>query len=139
MGNICSYVGNLTTDVELKQTAQGVSVASFNIAVKRPHVKDVTDFFRVVAWRAQAEFVSRYFHKGDWICVSGYNQTGSYKKKVGGEEIEIGYVELKVEDVSFCGKTGSSAEQTPSEQQPSFTAPVMPHFEELGKDDDLPF
>lgn len=47
--NMVGYVGNLTADAELKQTTQGVAVATFTVAVKRPFRKDVTDYFRCVA------------------------------------------------------------------------------------------
>ena len=48
MNNIC-LTGRLTSDVELKQTQSGVSVCSFSVAVKRPNVKDTTDFINCVA------------------------------------------------------------------------------------------
>ena len=59
--------GRLTADPELKQTPNGVAVVSFSIAVNRRFGsggQQQTDFFNVTAWRATAEFVSRYFHKG---------------------------------------------------------------------------
>lgn len=131
--NLVGYVGNLTSDVELKATPQGVSVATFTIAVKRPYKKDVTDFFRCVAWRGEAEFISRYFHKGDYISVNGYNTTRSYKKKVGGEELNISAVELMVERAEFCGsKNGQS-------QQSTEFVPPSASFEEVPPDYDLPF
>lgn len=131
--NTIGYVGNLTSDVELKSTTQGVSVATFTIAVKRPYKKDVTDFFRCVAWRSDAEFISKYFHKGDYISVSGYNTTRSYKKKVGNDEVSIPVVELVVERAEFCGsKNGQS-------QQNTDFVPPSANFEEVPPDDDLPF
>lgn len=61
-------VGNLTADPELKQTASGLSVCSFTIAVNRRMSKadqgqQSVDFINVVAWRQSAEFVCHYFKK----------------------------------------------------------------------------
>ena len=57
-------IGNLTADPELKQTAGGISVCSFSIAVNRKMAKNnECDFITIVAWRQQAEFVTRYFKK----------------------------------------------------------------------------
>lgn len=73
-------IGNLTADPELKQTQGGTSVCSFNIAINRyskePDAKKV-DFFTVVAWQQKAEFVSRYFKKGQAIVVCGNLRTES--------------------------------------------------------------
>ena len=64
-------IGNITKDVELKQTPNGVSVCSFDIAVNRKINKDEVDFITIVAWRQQAEFVWKYFKKGQAILVCG--------------------------------------------------------------------
>ena len=60
--------GRLTADPELRQNPSGIAVTSFSIAVNRRYSKNAseqqTDFFNVVAWRQNAEFISRYFRKG---------------------------------------------------------------------------
>lgn len=136
--NMVGYVGNLTADVELKLTPQGVAVATFTVAVKRPFKKDVTDYFRCVAWRNDAEFISKYFHKGDYISVKGYNTTRSYDKQVGGDSLKIQVVELLVEKAEFCGSTGGGSNQgvvaTPQYGE------ATSQFTEVPQDDeDLPF
>ena len=75
-------VGNLTADPELKQTASGISVLSFTLAVNRRFAsrsgeqgESQADFITVVAWRQTAEFISKYFRKGSAICVTGSIQT----------------------------------------------------------------
>ncbi len=132
--NFAGYVGNIASDIELKQTTDSVSVLTLTIAVKRPHKKDVTDFIRAKFWRADAENVSRYFKKGDYIWVKGFTTTGSYTKKVGGEEVKIPTFELVVEGWGFCGSTKDSSN---SQGAPAFSAP--PTFEEVPVDDTLPF
>jgi len=79
-------MGRLTRDPELRHTPNGVPVASFSLAVDRPFVpKDggekQTDFIDVVAWRSTAEFVSKYFVKGQMAAVTGRLQIRDWTDK----------------------------------------------------------
>ena len=75
MFNKVIMMGRLVTDPELRTTPQGVNVCSFRIAVDRRFQQKgeekKSDFFNVVAWRQQADFVHRYFTKGRLILVEG--------------------------------------------------------------------
>lgn len=83
MNNIC-LLGRLTVDPELKTTPNGVSVTSFNLAVDRyTGGERKADFIPIVAWRATAEFITRYFRKGDMIAVNGTLTTRPYRDKEG--------------------------------------------------------
>ena len=66
-------IGNLVADQELKQTSNSVFVTSFRIAVHRKFAKDAqqTDFIDIVVWRKDAEFVCKYFKKGQEILIIG--------------------------------------------------------------------
>ena len=130
------FTGRLTSDPELKQTQNGVSVCSFALAVKRPRVKDKTDFINFVAWRAQAEFVCRYFKKGDAMEVSGALTSRKYQDSNGNNRVAF---EVECDDISFCltGGKQESAEET-RQEAPQYATKEEPHFEQL-KDDDLPF
>ena len=75
--------GRLGDDIELRQTREGVSVASFSLAVSRPRTKDTTDWIDCVAWRQQAEFLSRYTKKGHLIAVVGMLTVSKYEDKNG--------------------------------------------------------
>lgn len=134
--NSISLTGRLTQDVELKATPNGVSVCSFTIAVARPHVKDTTDFINCVAWRQTAEFVSRYFHKGKMIGISGVLTSRKFEDKNGNKRTAF---EVVVENAEFCGDAKND-DQKPTEslQNPAET-PIEPHFVEVSGDDDLPF
>ena len=79
--------GRLGADIELRQTQQGVSVATFTLAVSRPRAKDTTDWINCVAWRQSAEFLSRYTHKGDLIAVAGMLTTRKYEDKEGNKRV----------------------------------------------------
>ena len=63
MNSIC-LVGNICNDLELKSTNSGKSVCSFNLAVRRPFAKDVTDFITIVVWNKQAENLVKFCGKG---------------------------------------------------------------------------
>jgi len=67
--------GRLTRDPELRTTQSGTQVASFTVAVDRDYADQSgsrdTDFIDCVAWRQCAEFVSKYFRKGQLIIVEG--------------------------------------------------------------------
>ena len=82
MYNRIILIGRLTADPELRQTQSGTSVCSFSIAVQRPFASNggerQTDFLNIVAWRQNADFVARYFHKGSMIGVEGRLETRDY-------------------------------------------------------------
>ncbi len=86
MLNHIVIMGRLTRDPELRTTSSGISVTSFTVAVDRDFggrdgAERQTDFIDCVAWRATGEFVSKYFHKGSMIVVSGRLQSRKWKDK----------------------------------------------------------
>ena len=156
MNNV-SLMGRLTADPELKQTYNGVSVLSFCIAVDRPYSKDgnqQADFINIVAWRQTAEFVSKYFSKGQMIALEGCIQTRPYEDKNGNNRIAF---EVIARRVCFCGGKSNDNRQatngnvTKDNSQPNNQSSpnIKPDesdfdsldgFEEIGTpDDDLPF
>ena len=140
--------GRLTDDPELKQTPSGVSVCTFGIAVNRRFTsKDASaqtqaDFFNITAWRATAEFVSKYFRKGSSICVVGSLQNRTWTDQQGAKHYATDIVADEVNFVDSRNESASSAPYTnDAYSAPSFSsdASVAPKFEELKTDDDLPF
>lgn len=102
--NKCIFIGRLTADPELRTTQSGISNCNFKIAVQR-RFKDnngerQADFFNCVSWRQTAEFVTRYFHKGDMIAVEGSMQNRSYDAQDGSKRY---ITELVVDNVEMCG------------------------------------
>ena len=75
--------GNLTKDVETRETASGALMARFSVAVKRPYSKDETDFFDVTAWRSLAEICGKYLKKGSKVALVGYFTSRSYDDNQG--------------------------------------------------------
>lgn len=102
MNNIC-IIGRLTTAPEIKKTTSGVSVCSASIAVDRDYKvngEKATDFIPCVFWRGTAEFVGKYFKKGDMIAVVGSLESRKYKDKDGNNRTVW---EVKADKVNFCG------------------------------------
>ena len=88
MLNHIVIMGRLTRDPELRTTQAGVSVTSFTVAVDRDFGgrdggERQTDFIDCVAWRSTGEFVSKYFHKGSMIVVSGRLQSRKWQDRDG--------------------------------------------------------
>lgn len=107
--NRAILMGRLTRDPELKTTTSGINVCSFSIAVDRRFQtkgeERKADFFNIVAWRQQAEFVSRYFKKGNMILVEGELQTRQYTNKDG---VNVNVTEIVADQISFTGSKSES-------------------------------
>jgi len=138
----------MVADPELKTTPTGVNVCSFRIAVGRRFVKanepQQTDFLDVVAWRTQAEFVTKYFSKGKPILVCGSIQSRNWQDKEGNKRTtveiiadEISFVERK--SVSDGMSDSASSDMSSSAAAYSTNFESTPKFEEISADDDLPF
>ena len=148
MNSIC-LMGRLTADPELYNTQSGVAVTSFKLAVDRDYTpkgqEKQADFIPVVAWRQTAEFVCRYFRKGQRIALQGSLQSRSYTDKDGNKRTAY---EVVADNVFFAeSKNGGAApashydNQVPqySEPQPAFSTASSGDFEEIVSDDELPF
>ena len=88
MLNKVILMGRLTRDPELRHTQSDVPVASFSLAVDRGYSRrddsqQNVDFINIVAWRNTAEFVSKWFSKGQLVAVSGRLQVRSYTDRDG--------------------------------------------------------
>ncbi len=138
--NKCILVGRLTRDPELKNTQSGIPLANFTVAVDRRFKnKDGeydTDFINCVAWRSTAEFVSKYFRKGDPIAVVGSIQTRSWEDDTGNKRYAT---EINVDEASFVPgkpKASQSASSQDTEWLDEHTESSTDVTEDPG---DLPF
>jgi single-strand DNA-binding protein len=138
----------MTADPELKQTQTGTSVCSFSIAVNRRFSKNeqaqTVDFINIVAWRQSADFVCRYFKKGNPILVCGQLQTRSWTDNQGQKRYATEVVADEVSFVASAAQTGSMGGQGSSTYTPeaystpaASAGPAM--FEEIPNDGELPF
>ncbi len=142
MINMVALMGRITYSPELKSTPNGLSVIRFQVAVDRTYQpkgqERQADFIDCVAWRQTAEFISRYFHKGNMIAIEGTIQTSNYRDKNGNNRKQT---EVLVNNVSFCGsKNESGSMDIEPESVAKYSSTDNSDFEEIvDDDDDLPF
>lgn len=124
-------IGNLTKEPELTETASGVSVCRFTIAVNRNYTQDgekQTDFFNCTAWRGQAESIAKYCNKGNKVAVTGSIQLRNYEDNQG---IKRTAVDIIVQDVEFLTPKAQDEPEEPRRKRPT-----LQPMEEQGE---LPF
>lgn len=134
MLNTIAIMGRLTADPILRRTQTGVAVASFTLACERdfaPQGADKeTDFIDVCAWRYTAEFVEKYFSKGQMAVVTGRLQIRNWEDKGGNKRRSA---EILADHVYFGDSKKDGA-------KPEYNAPQPQDFSEVTEDDpDLPF
>ena len=149
MLNSVSLLGRLAQDPELRHTPSGTAVCTFSLAVNRSYTSKQsgerpTDFIDIVTWRSTAEFVSKYFKKGQMAAVHGSIQTRSYTDREGNKRRAF---EVVADQVFFADSKGSqntsSVFQPPVDSMASAPAPAFEmgdtqDFQEL-ENEDLPF
>lgn len=157
MLNVVAIMGRLVADPELRTTQQGTNVCTFRIAFERNFAKQgeqrQADFIDIVAWRQQAEFVSKYFQKGSMIAIDGSLQTRQYQDKQGNNRTAV---EVVANNISFAGakaadkpaaasydqQTRNYVQQASAAQsapQPTYTQGSTDDFAVINDSDDLPF
>lgn len=129
MLNCIILMGRLVADPELRSTSSGISVCSFRIAVDRDFADKATgqrqaDFIDIVAWRSTAEFVSRYFKKGQMIAVKGSLQSRNWQDKDGNKRTSY---EVQADTVHFADSKRDSGGSYRQDDDPnrfdSYTPP----------------
>ena len=152
MLNVVAIMGRLVADPELRTTPAGYSVCSFRIACDRSYVQQgqqrQADFIDIVAWRQQADFVSKHFQKGSLIAVEGSLQTRQYQDKNGNNRTAV---EVVANNISFSGAKRQDGQNAPSYEQQTashveqakaqtgFAQGSADDFAVINDNDDLPF
>ncbi len=160
--NVVCLLGRLTADPELRYTPNQVAVTSFSLAVDRTYQpkgqeQRQADFINLVAWRQTAEFICRFFHKGQRIAIQGSLQSRQYTDKEGNKRTAY---EVVVDNAFFAESKNSAGpgngygnqgyapaprfdapaqQPTYNEAQPAFSTASENDFEEIVGDDQLPF
>ena len=132
--NKAQLVGRLTKDVEVRysQGDSQMAIARFTVAVDRRGKNNEADFISCVAFGKTAEFVEKYFSKGNRIGICGHIQTGSYTDKDGKKV----YTTDVVADEAEFVESKSSAEQ--GKEQPKVDENGFMNIPD-NIDEDLPF
>lgn len=141
MLNTITIQGRLTRTPELRHTGSGVAVTNFTLACERDFSEGgekVTDFIEFVAWRNTAEFVSKYFSKGNMAVVKGRLQIRQYTDRDGNKRTAA---EVVAENVYFSGDKSnapaheSGAESPVAAEKPTdYSAPANLWAETPGED-----
>lgn len=129
-------LGNVSREVEVRTTQNGVKVANFGIAVNRRFTNAQgnreADFFTVIAWRGLAEFAEKYVEKGKKLLIIGSVQNRQYDTQDGQKK---NVTEIIAEEIEFAGtKTDEKKTEGRAEQE----KPKQPELTEV-EDYDLPF
>ena len=118
-------LGRISKEITYKQTPSGTSVTSFSIAINRNFKNKEgnydADFLQCVSYRNTADFINKYFKKGDMICVDGRVQTRSYEQ----DGTKRYVTEIVVESAEFCGskkEDSSKSEHTEIEVPQNYTS-----------------
>ena len=112
--NSVTMIGRLCNEPELRRTQSGTACCSFSLAVKRPKVKDTTDFHDFVVWQQGAEYLCQYGHKGDLVGVTGYLITRSWQDKEGNKRKAI---EVNCDSVELISSKKNDSNSQPAQTQ----------------------
>ena len=127
--------GRLVADPELRMTQSNISVVSFKIAVDK-YVKEgekQADFIECNAWRGTAEFISKYFTKGQEILIRGAIHNKEWTDK---NNVKHYTYEVTAENAEFCGSKASNAQP---QQNSDSVLGDLGSFEEIISDGEVPF
>lgn len=124
--NSWTGIGRLTRDPETRFLSDGTAVCSFSVAIdkigKPKNEGDPTaDFFRVTAWRRQAEIVQQYLQKGNQVCVQGSVSLNVYNKQDGGmgASLEVNADRITLIDSKPKDEDGQAQRPAPAQRQGS--------------------
>lgn len=132
MLNKAILAGRLTKNPEMSATPSGTIVAKFTLAVNRRFNREETDFISIVCFNKTAEFVEKYFTKGQAAIVVGSIQTRSWEAD--GQKRYA--TDVIADEVNFCGSKKDNENTT--QEAPQEAPQEYERFETVD-DDDLPF
>lgn len=106
--------GRLVADVELKTVGDNISVTEFTVAWSEKYNDNEKKLFlRCKAWRSTAEFISKYFSKGQQIVIEGNMLTEEWEKDGEKKSRTI----CNVEKASFCGNKSENSSNNKSDNE----------------------
>ena len=124
--------GRLTADIELRRTQSDVVNTEFTIAWSEKYKEVETRcFMRCKAWRQTAEFLDKYFRKGQEILIEGHMVTEEWEKDGDKKSRTI----CLIDKVNFCGSKSSNGSSIP----PKTDADGFANIPDDVEDDELPF
>lgn len=140
MLNAITIMGRLAADPEIRYTQSQIPVVAFTIACEddfSTQENPKTYWIDIVAWRTTAQFVSRYFHKGDMIIVDGKLTTRNWEDQNGNKRKAVEVVADRVYFGQAKAKESRSESNYDEADIPDLSYPEIE--EEMTGDGDLPF
>lgn len=153
-------IGNVGAEPSVRYLEGNVKVASFNLATSERRresngeTREITEWHSIVVWRASAEYVEKYVHKGSQLYVEGKIRTRNYTDQSG---VKKYVTEIVADNLQLLGRKSDSEQgvqaSAPSQSSPQYSAPQYatpqysapqtnqaPQFSAAPDDtDDLPF
>jgi single-strand DNA-binding protein len=108
--NSVTLIGNLATDVEVRDVGDDKKVANFLLAVDRPNAGDEADFVRITAWNRQAEVCAQFLAKGRRVAVDGRLRSSSWEDADGKRRSAVEVVARSVEFLSSPQRDGAESD-----------------------------
>ena len=105
--NSVTLIGNLATDVEVRDVGDDKKVANFLLAVDRPATDSDADFVRITAWNRQAEVCAQFLARGRRVAVEGRLRTSSWEDEDGKKRTAVEVVARSVEFLSPPAREGA--------------------------------
>ena len=130
-------LGRLVADPETRMTQSNIAMTRFKLAANRQgkpqEGQPSADFFQITAWRATAEFVSKFFRKGQQVLVEGYLRNNSYTDKDGNKRYSD---DIHADKVYFADSKRDKVDDTSDGYSPASTYQDPPLTED---EEELPF
>ncbi len=127
-------LGRLTADPETRYTQSNIPMTRFKIAVNRQgkhqEGQPTADFFQITAWRQTAEFIQKYFTKGQQVLIEGYLRNNQYTDKDGNKRYSD---DIHADKVYFADSKRDRVDDT------SESYSVVSAYQDPQADEDLPF
>lgn len=141
MNNVC-LIGRLTRDIEINETQSGTKYARFSVAVQRNYKNDndeyEADFINCTAFGNTAEFVGKYFVKGQGIGVEGRLQTRKWDED-GTTRYAMDVIADKIDFTSGKPSGAEKSNKASADNKQDDNSLPAPEGFAPSNDDDLPF
>jgi single-strand DNA-binding protein len=129
-------IGRLGADPELRYTAEGVPVATFNVATSETYKdkggtkQEKTEWHRVVAWRKLGEIAGEYLKKGKLVYIEGKIQSREYDGKDGIKRKTFEIIASEMKMLSGAGEARQPGEERKPYANNNSDSEFVPEVEE---------
>ncbi len=108
--NVVTLIGNLASEVDVRDVGEERRVATFLLAVDRPGHDAGADFVRVSVWNRQADACARFLGKGKRVAVDGRLRSRSWDDPDGKRRSAV---EVSANSVQFLSPPDAGGRDAP--------------------------